>query len=335
MDEPMAEALSALGVRTAGALAALPPDDVEQRWGRTGLAAWRLARGDDRRRPGLATTEFPRTASADLTPSVETMEPVLFLVRAALDRLLAGLVADGRAAATLAITLTLDDARGAATTAPAHTITREVRLAHPMARLVPLFESCRALLDRWPLPAPACGVTVAVVATAPLAGEQCDLLDPSWHDPAAADAAFARLRAELGADAIVMPVTSDTHRPERAGAWLPMDGGRETGDGRKGQQPALSPVTRHPSDVSCASRQLETHRSPLKSMRRRPAACPLVARAPDAHRAPVRPRAPGRRLVEGPVRAGLLALRGPGRRGHAGPVPRSLVRQRLVRAGVV
>ena len=258
MDEPMAEALSALGIRTAGALAALPSDDVEQRWGRTGLTAWRLARGEDRRRPGLATTEFPRTVSADLAPSVETIEPVLFLVRAALDRLLAGLVADGRAAATLAITLTLDDARGAIADAPAHTITREVRLAHPMARLVPLFERCRALLDRWQLPAPVCGVSVAIVATAPLVGEQGDLLDPSWHDPAAADAAFARLRAELGADAIVMPVTSDNHRPERAGAWLPMDGGGETGDGRKGQKPALAPVTRHPSPVSCASRQFET-----------------------------------------------------------------------------
>jgi protein ImuB len=220
MDESMAEALSALGIRTAGALAALPPDDIEQRWGAAGLLSWRLARGEDRRRPGLATTEYPRTVSADLVPSVELMEPVLFLVRAALDRLVNGLVTDGRAAATLAITLTLDDARGASTTAPSHTITREVRLAHPMARLVPLFERCRALLDRWPLPAPVCGVAVAVVATAPLAGEQGDLLDPSWHDPAAADAAFARLRAELGADAIVVPVVADEHRPERAGAWV-------------------------------------------------------------------------------------------------------------------
>ncbi len=256
MDEPMAEALAALGIRTAGGLAALPSDDIEQRWGRTGLTAWRLARGEDRRRPGLATTEFPRTVSADLTPSVETMEPVLFLVRAALDRLLAGLVADGRAAAALAITLTLDDARGAITGTP-HTMTREVRLAHPMARLVPLFERCRALLDRWQLPAPVCAVAVAIVATAPLAGEQGDLLDPSWHDPAAADAAFARLRAELGADAIVVPVTSDNHRPERAGAWLELDGGRETGDGQKSPKSELSPVSRHPSPVSCASRQLE------------------------------------------------------------------------------
>jgi protein ImuB len=259
MDDAMAEALAALGIRTAGALASLPSDDIEQRWGRTGLIAWRLSRGQDKRRPGLATAEFPRTASADLSPSVETMEPVLFLVRAALDRLVTGLVTDGRAAATLAITLTLDDARGAGITAPAHTITREIRLAHPMARLVPLFERCRALLDRWTLPASVCGVSVAVVATAPLAGEQGDLLDPSWHDPAAADAAFARLRAELGADAIVIPVVADSHRPERAGEWLAL--GETDRPKTKDQSPKSPPTihsTIHDSPVPACSRQLET-----------------------------------------------------------------------------
>jgi protein ImuB len=275
MDEGMAEALSALGIRTAGALAALLPGDVEQRWGDAGLAAWRLSRGEDRRRPGLATTEYPRTASADLVPAVETVEPVLFLLRAALERLLASLVTDGRAAATLAITLTLDDARGASPDAPAHTITREIRLAHPMARLVPLFERCRALLDRWTLPAPVCGITVAVVATAPLAGEQGDLLDPSWHDPAAADAAFARLRAELGPDAIVVPVVADEHRPEKAGRWIALgDTDRPGAIGQKpeargqrpearGQKPGETPVhasrvTHHATPVSSCSRQLES-----------------------------------------------------------------------------
>jgi protein ImuB len=263
MEEPMAEALSALGIRTAGALAALPSDDIEQRWGRAGLLSWRLARGEDRRRPGLATTEYPRTVSADLVPSVELMEPVLFLVRAGLDRLVNGLVADGRAAAALAITLTLDDARGASADAPAHTITREVRLAHPIARLVPLFERCRALLDRWTLPAPVCGVAVAVVATAPLTGEQGDLLDPSWHDPAAADAAFARLRAELGADAIVVPVTADSHRPEREGAWIPL------GDSERPEARSQRPEARgqRPEDTA-GSRVMSHDDSPVPSCTR-------------------------------------------------------------------
>ena len=232
MDDDLRETLAALGIRTAGALGAFSAEDIERRWGAAGLAAWRLARGDDQRRPVLARTDVARAASAELTPAVSGMEPVLFLVRAALDRLVRDLVTDGRAAATIAITLTLDDARGHLPDhAPAHTITREVRLARPLARVAPLLERCRALLDRWTLPAPVCAVTVAIVATAPLVGEQGDLLEPAWRDPAAADAAFARLRAELGPNAIVFPEARDEHRPERAGAW------REVAEEATGHRP--------------------------------------------------------------------------------------------------
>ncbi len=240
MDEELRETLVALGLRTTGAFAALAAEDVERRWGAGGLAAWRLARGEDRRRPTLARADVARAASADLVPAVTTMEPVLFLVRAALDRLVRDLVTDGRAAATLAITLTLDDARGAHPgTARAHTITREIRLPRPLARAVPLLERCRALLDHWTLSAAVCGVTVAILATTPLSGDQGDLLDPGWRDPAAADAAFARLRAELGPDAVVLPVARDEHRPERAGAWVTIDdeGGNPGAETRRQRRP--------------------------------------------------------------------------------------------------
>src|SRR6185503_20957622 len=76
-----------------------------------------------------------------------------------------------------------------------------------------------ALLDRWTLSAPVCAVRVAIVAAAPLTGEQGDLLSASWRDIGAADAAIERLRSELGPDAIVRAVHQDTHRPEKAGVW--------------------------------------------------------------------------------------------------------------------
>jgi protein ImuB len=219
MDEELRAALHALGLRTVGALAALTAEDVERRWGDAGIQAWRLARADDLRRPVLARVETQPSMEVALASPTETLEPVLFLVRAALDRLVQQLVAHGRAAAAVAITLTLDDARGALPSEPAHTVTREVRPARPLARVAPLFERCRALLDRWTLSAPVCAVRVAIVAAAPLTGEQGDLLSASWRDIGAADAAIERLRSELGTDAIVRAVHQDTHRPERAGVW--------------------------------------------------------------------------------------------------------------------
>jgi protein ImuB len=219
MDEELRSALHALGLRTVGALAALSAEDVERRWGDTGIRAWRLARADDLRRPVLTRVETQPAVEVELASPSSTMEPVLFLVRAALDRLVQELIAHGRAAAAIAITLTLDDARGALVSEPVHTVTREVRPARPLARVAPLFERCRALLDRWTLSAPVSAVRVAIVAAAPLTGEQGDLLSASWRDIGAADAALERLRAELGPNAIVRAVHQDTHRPEKAGVW--------------------------------------------------------------------------------------------------------------------
>ncbi len=219
MDEELREALQALGLRNVGAFAALDADDVERRWGDIGLRAWRLARANDPRRPVLARAETHPAVEVELGAPSSTMEPVLFLVRAALDRLTQTMIAHGRAVAAIAITLTLDDARGALPDAPAHTVTREARMARPMARVAPLFERCRALLDTWTLDAPVIAVRTAIVAAAPLSGEQGDLLDKSWRDLGAADAALERLRAELGPGSVVRAESRDTHRPEKSGVW--------------------------------------------------------------------------------------------------------------------
>ena len=83
MEEEMRDSLAALGLRTAGALAALSAEDVERRWGTSGLAAWRYARGEDARRPVLAAVAAQHAVSAELAAPASTMEPILFLVRAA------------------------------------------------------------------------------------------------------------------------------------------------------------------------------------------------------------------------------------------------------------
>jgi protein ImuB len=214
MDDELREALTALGLRTAGAFATLDPLEVERRWGADGLAAWRLAHGDDARRATLARTDDPRAITHELATAAPTMEPVLFLVRASLDHLVRTLAADGLAAAAVALTLTLDDGR---------TVTREARPARPVARAVPLFERCRALLDTWTVGSPVAAVEIRIAATAPSSAEQGDLLAPAWRDPAAAEAALARLRSTLGAGTVVRPTLRDSHAPERAGGWEEVD----------------------------------------------------------------------------------------------------------------
>jgi protein ImuB len=192
---------------------------VEQRWGDDGLTAWRLAHGDDPRRPVLARATAQPHVEMELATAAATMEPVLFLVRPAVENLVAQLLAQGRAIASLAITLTLDDARGALPNALAHTVTREIRLPRPLARPAPLFERCRGLLARWTLEAPVSAVRLDVLLTSPLTGEQGNLLNTSWRDPGAADAALERVRAELGPDVVVKPHAVDGYAVERSGEW--------------------------------------------------------------------------------------------------------------------
>ncbi len=300
MDEELRDALHALGLRTVGALAALEPGDVERRWGADGLTAWRLAHGEDHRRPGLVRVEAARSASVELPAPAEAAAPVLFVARALLERLVRELVEDGRAAASVAITLVLDAGRvwplderegegegdvaetysvpippalhpalwstraanaeleGAALLAVPHrTITREIRPARPIARLEPLFDQCRTLLEQWVIPAPVIGVTVSIPATAPLAADQGDLLIPSWRDAAMnAEAVFTRLRAVLDpentGDVVVHPVAGDAHRPEEAGRWTRADAmalgsAQQTAATDKGNHKATSDATNDPT----------------------------------------------------------------------------------------
>ena len=220
LDQELVASLETLGIRTVGAFAGLPVADIERRWGEGGLSAWRLAHGDDPRRPVLARLEAQRSVTAELGGSSDTMEPALFLVRAALETLVRDLVRDGLAAGAVAITLHLDGGRQQRDDfTPAETITREVRPAHPLARVAPLFERCRALLSDWVIVAPICGVTVTLTNTQPATGEQGDLLDAGWRDPGAALAALERLRSTLGPGAVMRPVLRDDHRAECAGAW--------------------------------------------------------------------------------------------------------------------
>ncbi|MBU6367891.1 MAG: hypothetical protein KJT01_16880, partial [Gemmatimonadetes bacterium] len=225
MPAEVREALEALGVRSVGGLAALAPGEVEARWGAEGVAAWRLARGDDPRRPGVARVVAERVASAELAMPVDRVEPLRFLVRAQVEQVVAGCVRDGRAAAAVAITLLVDGGRR---DGGVRAVTREVRPARPVARVGPLFEQCWGVLEGWRLPAPVVGVAVSVPATAPLAADQGDLLVPSWRDAAMqADGVCARLRAGLDpggtGEVVVHPVAGDAYRPEGTGGWVAAD----------------------------------------------------------------------------------------------------------------
>jgi nucleotidyltransferase/DNA polymerase involved in DNA repair len=107
LDRDTAERLAALGITTAGTLAGLPLPAVADRFGRPGIVAWRLARGED------AAHVCPRTPPLRLREAIEFPEPVgdEFTRRGAtvalLERLLARPERDGRAVRALTVSARL------------------------------------------------------------------------------------------------------------------------------------------------------------------------------------------------------------------------------------
>jgi protein ImuB len=99
----LVDVLGRLGLRTLGALAALPERAVLARFGWEGQAAWRLAGGLDERPPALAPPPADLTVSVEVDPPADTVAPAAFLARGLAEELHARLWARGSACTRVVI----------------------------------------------------------------------------------------------------------------------------------------------------------------------------------------------------------------------------------------
>lgn len=99
----LVDVLGRLGLRTLGALAALPARDVLARFGADGLLAWRLASGLDDRPPATTPPPPDLTVTAELDPPADTVAPAAFLARGMAEELHRRLWAKGSACTRVVI----------------------------------------------------------------------------------------------------------------------------------------------------------------------------------------------------------------------------------------
>jgi protein ImuB len=99
----LVDVLERLGVRTLGALAALPVAEVVGRFGAEGLRAHRLAGGSDGRPPVTAPPPADWTLSAELDPPAERVEAAAFVARGLADDLHHRLAEAGSACTRLVV----------------------------------------------------------------------------------------------------------------------------------------------------------------------------------------------------------------------------------------
>ena len=105
----LAAILTTWGLRTLGDLTSLPRDEIVRRFGTVGLMLWNRASGGEPRPLHLVVPGQHFTATMPFEQEVETLEPLLFILRRLLDRLTLELCAAQLVAAEIELTLQLAD----------------------------------------------------------------------------------------------------------------------------------------------------------------------------------------------------------------------------------
>lgn len=214
VDPRLRDALGRLGVTTVGQLVRLPAGGVLERFGKEAHRLYQLAAGE--RWDPLAPAAAPEAPDerVQLDDDERDLDAVVFLVKGALDRLLARLAARGRALTALHVELTLRPAVGR--------LERRVEALRPAAPTLDGRALLRLVHLRLEGAPPASGVHALRVWAddAPASREQLALFAARpRRDLRAADEALARLRAELGDDAVVRAVLREGHLPEARFGW--------------------------------------------------------------------------------------------------------------------
>jgi len=203
--------LRELGIVDAGGLARLPDGTLAHRFGPDGVAAARLARGEDASPlVPYAPATLPEEA-AELEAPAEGAEPLLFVLKRLADRVAARLAGRGLGATRLKLVLKLDP-RGEERLA--------VALAQPTAAAARWLLPLREHLFSLRLPAAVAGLRLAAVEAAPIAAEQLAFGDRPAA-VAALEAVLERLSVRLGEEALFAAEPVERYRPECAYRAVP------------------------------------------------------------------------------------------------------------------
>jgi protein ImuB len=214
VDPKLRDALARLGVTTVGQMVRLPGGGILERFGRDAHRLYQLAAGE--RWDPLVPVAPPEAPDEHvvLDDDIDDVESLAFVLKGAIDRLVDRLAARGRALVALHVELTLRHAVGntelrSDCIKPA-TATLDGR---SLARLVHL------RLTGMPPIAPVNAARVWADDVAATREQLAMFASRPRRDLRAANEAIARLRAELGDDAVVRAVLREGHLPEASFGW--------------------------------------------------------------------------------------------------------------------
>jgi protein ImuB len=136
--------------------------------------------------------------------AIETLEPLLFILRRFLDRLSLELITSQHVASEIALSLRLEDETSHA---------RSFRLPEPTADPEILFHALHTHLESLQTAASITALDLRLVPTRPLVRQQ-GLFETGLRDPHGFAETLARISALVGSDRLGTPQLEDTHRPD-------------------------------------------------------------------------------------------------------------------------
>jgi protein ImuB len=214
LEPDLRDALFKLGIKTVGALLALPPAGLYERFGPEAHRLHRMASGDLWQPLKPSAPEEPIRRKLLLDDPETDSARLLFLIKRLLPPMLAALAARMQALAELRLRFLIDRSGR-----------REeiIRPAAPTLDSVQVLDLIRLRLETLEISAGIKEIELIAVAT-PATAEQLRLFaERPARDLAAANRALARLRAEFGDASVVRAKLTDGHLPEARFTWEPLD----------------------------------------------------------------------------------------------------------------
>ena len=198
------EILHRWGIHTLGQFAALPKDEVGARLGPIGLQLWDRAKGKTTRLLKLVPPPESFEEAFEFENEIETVDPLLFILRRFLEQLSLRLDALYLVASELRLEITFSNKSA---------YRRQFKIPEPTNNGEVLFRMLHTHLENFTSDFPIIAVALKAEAAKP-SYQQFTLFETALRDPARLSETLARLTGLLGADRVGTPVLEETHRPD-------------------------------------------------------------------------------------------------------------------------
>ena len=192
------------GIHTLGQLATLDKEQLGARLGPEAVRMWERANGQFNRVLKLVRPPESFAETFEFENEIETVEPLLFILRRFLEQLAIRLGAIYLVAKELALRITFTDKQVYERVFKIPQTTNDVDL---------LFRMLQTHLENFKSEYPIVAVALSAHPSRP-AREQFGLFETTLRNPHQLAETLARLTALLGADRVGTPVLEETHRPD-------------------------------------------------------------------------------------------------------------------------